>query len=247
LIYNYQILVEYDGTQFVGWQSQKNGISIQETIEKVIKKLLKKKITIIGSGRTDKGVHALKQSANFKVNYKIKDELKFIKSLNFFLFKKSISIIDLKKKNINFHARYSAKKRYYKYYITNREAPTTLKKNRSWHIRKPLDINIMKKGAELLKKNKDFSTFRASTCSAKSPIKTLEKITIIKKNNDIEICFVSKSFLQNQVRSMVGCLKYLAEKKWTLKKFRQVINSKKRFNCAPPAPAQGLYLDKIKY
>ena len=105
----------------------------------------------------------------------------------------------------------------------------------------------MKKGAQALKKIKDFSTFRASSCSAKSPIKTLERVTIIKKKNIIKICFVSKSFLQNQVRSMVGCLKYLAEKKWNLKKFKKIINSRQRSSCAPPAPAHGLYLTKIKY
>ena len=105
----------------------------------------------------------------------------------------------------------------------------------------------MKKGAKEIKKLRNFSTFRASSCSAKSPIKTLDEIIIIKKNDIIEIRFFSKSFLQNQVRSMVGCLKYLAEKKWSIKKFKEVINSKKRSNCAPPAPAHGLYLSKIKY
>ena len=146
-----------------------------------------------------------------------------------------------------FHSRFSATKRSYKYFIINREAPTVLNKNRAWHIRKKLDINLMKKGAKVLSEIKDFSTFRASSCSAKSPIKKLEKIKITKKYNKIEILFISKSFLQNQVRSMVGCLKYLAENKWTLKKFKQIALSKKRSNCAPPAPAHGLYLAKIKY
>jgi len=247
LKYNYQLLIEYEGTKYVGWQFQKNGLSVQEAIEKTIKKLIKKKITLLGSGRTDAGVHALEQSANFKTNYKIIDKISFIKSLNFFLFKKGISILDLKKRNILFHSRYSAKKRSYKYLIINREIPSVLRKKRLWHVRKKLDISLMKKGAIELKKIKDFSTFRASSCSAKSPLKTLEKATIVKRKDLIEICFVSESFLQNQVRSMVGCLKYLAEKKWTLKKFKEVIAAKKRSKCAPPAPAHGLYLFKIRY
>ena len=179
--YNYQLLIEYDGTNSVGWQFQKNGLSIQESIEKAVKKLIKKKINLIGSGRTDAGVHALEQSANFKSDYKIKDKVIFINSLNFFLFKKSISILDLKKKSKSFHSRYDAKKRCYTYVITNRNAPSVLKIKRTWHIKKRLDINEMKKGAQALKKIKDFSTFRASSCSAKSPIKTLERVTIIKK------------------------------------------------------------------
>lgn len=105
----------------------------------------------------------------------------------------------------------------------------------------------MRKGANILKKTKDFSTFRASSCSAKSPIKKLEKVKIDKINESIKITFVSKSFLQQQVRSMVGCLKYLGEKKWTLNNFKKATNSKKRSNCAPPAPPHGLYLAKVKY
>jgi tRNA pseudouridine38-40 synthase len=247
LIRNYQLLIEYDGTKFVGWQIQKNGLSVQEIIEKIIKKIIKKKISLIGSGRTDAGVHALEQSANFKTEYEIKNKKIFINSLNFFLSRNSISILDIKKRSNLFHARFSALRRSYKYIIINREAPLVLKKNRAWHLKKTLDVDLMKRGAKVLNKIKDFSTFRASSCSAKSPIKTIEKIKIIKKKEKIELIFVSKSFLQNQVRSMVGCLKYLGEKKWSLKKFKKVAISKKRDNCAPPAPAHGLYLSKIKY
>ena len=202
---------------------------------------------MVGSGRTDAGVHAIEQSAHFKTNYKIKDKRNFIKSLNFFLSKYDVSILKIKKKSNNFHSRFSAKKRTYKYLIINREAPLILEKTRAWSLRKKLDINLMKKGADILRKNKDFSTFRSSSCSAKSPIKTLEKVKIVKLKNRIEILFVSQSFLQNQVRSMVGCLKLLGEKKWTISKFKQVTKSKKRVNCAPPAPAHGLYLTKINY
>tara|TARA_Y100001960_G_scaffold242855_1_gene256874 strand:+ start:1799 stop:2539 length:741 start_codon:yes stop_codon:yes gene_type:complete len=243
----YQILIEYVGTSFVGWQIQKKGKSIQKTVQSILSKLLKEKIILFGSGRTDAGVHAMEQSAHFDVKNKIQNIDKTIKSLNFFLNDKMISIIKIKKKNVNFHARYSAKERVYVYYIQNRISPSTLNKEREWHIRKKLDINLIKKGSKKLIGTHDFSTFRASNCSAKSPVRTINKIAVTKSKNYIKLKFKSKSFLKNQVRSMVGCLKYLGEKKWDLKKFENVFIKKDRKKVAPPAPACGLYLEKIIY
>ena len=243
----YQILIEYDGSNFAGWQIQKNAKTIQGEIQKIIKKILKTKIVLHGSGRTDKGVHAIEQSAHFKIDFEIINKEKFLKSLNFFLNKKNISILSLMKRNSYFHARYSAKKRVYKYVIINRPASLVLKKNHAWHVEKKLDINLIVKGGKLLKGTKDFSTYRAASCNAKSAIKTLENIKIKNNQNKIEIFFTSKSFLQQQVRSMVGCLKYLGEKKWTLNKFKEVMTAKRRAGCAPPAPPSGLFLMKIKY
>ena len=243
----YQILIEYVGTSYVGWQIQKKGNSIQKTVQLALSRLLKEKIKIYGSGRTDAGVHALEQSAHFDIKNKIQNIDRTIKSLNFFLNNKMISIIKIKKKNINFHARHSAKKRIYLYIIQNRLSPSTINKDREWHIRKKLDINLIKKGAKNLIGTHDFSTFRASNCSAKSPIRTINEILVSKSKNQIKLKFKSKSFLKNQVRSMVGCLKYLGEKKWDLRKFKDVINNKNRKEVAPPAPACGLYLEKIIY
>ena len=135
----------------------------------------------------------------------------------------------------------------YKYIIINRISRPALENNRGWHIIKKLDLVVMKKGAKKLLGTKDFSTFRASSCRAKSPIKTMKFVKIRTYKNKIEIEFRSQSFLQQQVRSMVGCLKYLGEKKWSLKKFEDVIKSKKRIFCAPPAPPQGLFLSRIIY
>jgi len=245
--HNYQIIIEYDGTKFVGWQYQKNGISVQEILEKKLKKVLKQKVKIIGAGRTDAGVHAFKQSANFNINKKIQNFKIFLNSINFFLNDYSISIIDIKKKKLNFHSRYSAKERIYEYKITNRYSSLALDKKRTWLVKKRIDINLLKKGAKILTGKHDFSTFRASSCTAKSPIKKINNIKVTKRTKCITIQFRSKSFLQNQVRSMVGCLKYLSCKKWNLKKFRKVLISKDRKLCAPPAPACGLYLVKIIY
>ena len=244
---NYLIKIEYEGTNFVGWQSQKNGKSIQDTIEVVLKKIFKTKIRIIGAGRTDKGVHAFSQHANFLTKKKIENKRIFLESANFFLKKKLISILDIKKKSDNFHARHDAKLRTYEYLIINRQGSLAINKNRAWHVKKKIDLNLIKKGAKLLEGTHDFSTFRSAHCSAKSPIKKMNKVKITKTKNLIKIKFSSKSFLQNQVRSMVGCLHYLSTYKWSFNDFKKAFESKKRINCAPPAPACGLYLFKIKY
>ncbi len=243
----YQILIEYSGCNFRGWQVQKKGKTVQGLIQEKISKLLKKKITIYGAGRLDSGVHALEQSAHFDFDIEIKKKNKFLKSINYFLRKDNVVILALKKKSSNFHARYSAKMRVYNYIIINRLSEPILEKNRGWHIIKKLDLNIMKRGAKKLVGTKDFSTFRASSCRAKSSVKTMKLVKIKSLKNKIEIEFRSQSFLQHQVRSMVGCLKYLGEKKWSLKKFEDVMKSKERNLCAPPAPPEGLYLTKVIY
>ena len=243
----YKIKIEYDGTPFVGWQFQKNGQSIQEVLQKAIFNFSKEKVVVTGAGRTDSGVHALEQSAHFDIKNKIKNIEKLVKSLNFFLNPKMISIINIKKKNLNFHARHSAKERSYLYLIQNRISPSTINNKREWHIRKKLDLNLIKKGSKKLIGTHDFSTFRASNCNANSPIRTLNDVFVIKSKTQIKLKFKSKSFLKNQVRSMVGCLKYLGEKKWNLKKFQNIIVMKDRKKVAPPAPACGLYLEKIIY
>ena len=246
-MFTYQINVEYLGTNFVGWQIQKNGLSVQEVLEKALSKFLKEKIRVIGSGRTDAGVHASEQSAHFKTTHKIIDKNTFINSINFFLSKYPVSILDIKKRQDDFHARHSANERVYEYCIINRKSSLVLEKNKAWHIKKKLNVKIMKKGADILKGTHNFSTFRASSCQAKSPVKTIKNATIKKTNNRIILTFKSKSFLQQQVRSMVGSLKYLGEGKWNLDDFKKAFLSRKRKMCAPPAPAHGLYLTKIKY
>ncbi len=243
----YQILIEYVGTNYNGWQVQRKGKTIQGKIQNTISKIFKEKINIIGSGRTDSGVHALEQSAHFDTNTKIKDSYKFLKSVNHFLSRYGISILDIKKKKPTFHARYSAKARIYKYVILNRKSGSVLKNKRCWHIIKKLNLGMMKKGAKKLIGTKDFSTFRSSSCSAKTPVRTIKSIKFLTKKDIIEIEIRAQSFLQNQVRSMVGCLKYVGENKWSIKKFDKIIKSKKRINCAPPAPAEGLYLTKVIY
>ena len=246
-MFRYQIIIEYDGTNHSGWQAQKNAKSIQKEIEKILSKILKTKVIINGSGRTDAGVHSKNQSAHFDHKKLISNKYKLITSVNYFLNKKNISIKKIIKKNTSFHARYSAKEREYEYIILNRDAPPILDKNKVWYLRSKLDIKLLKKASKKLIGTHNFNAFRSTNCQAKSPIRTLKKIKILKKDEKIIFILRSKSFLKNQVRSIIGCLKYVGEKKWTIKNLEKVLKSKNRNYCAPPAPAQGLYLSKIIY
>jgi len=245
-VQRYKIKIEYDGTLFVGWQFQKNGTSIQEVLQKAIFNFSKEKVVVTGAGRTDTGVHALAQVAHFDLKKKIKKK-NFLPGINQHIGNKPVTVLKINKTSKKFHARFDAKKRTYQYTIINRQSPLALQKNKAWHIRKKLNVKAMKKGAKLLLGTHDFSTFRASSCGAKSPIKSMKKISIKKNKEKITFKFISKSFLQQQVRSMVGCIKYLGEGKWKFDDFKRVFRSKNRQNCAPPAPSCGLYLTKISY
>tara|TARA_Y100000590_G_scaffold469012_1_gene654399 strand:- start:222 stop:959 length:738 start_codon:yes stop_codon:yes gene_type:complete len=242
----YKIKIEYDGTPFVGWQFQKNGLSIQKVLQDAIFSFSQEHVVVTGAGRTDSGVHALTQVAHFDLEKKI-DKKKFLLGVNQHIGNKPVTILHVKKTKKNFHARFNAKKRTYQYVIINRQSPLALQKNKAWHIRKKLNIKAMKMGAKLLKGTHDFSTYRAASCQAKSPIKTLKKISIKNKGDRVFLKFTSKSFLQQQVRSMVGCIKFLGEGKWNLKDFKKSFKSKSRLKCAPPAPSCGLYLKNISY
>ena len=242
----YKIKIEYDGTPFVGWQFQKNGLSVQEVLQKAIFNFSNEKVIITGAGRTDSGVHAYEQVAHFDLKKKI-EKKKFLPGINNHISNKSIAILKINKTSKKFHARFDAKKRTYQYVIINRQSPLAIQKNKAWHIKKKLNIKVMKKGAKFLLGTHDFSTFRSSSCGARSPIKTMEKISVSKIKDKIILKFTSKSFLQQQVRSMVGCIKYLGDSKWNLDDFKKSFKSKKRIKCAPPAPACGLYLTHIKY
>ena len=242
----YKIKIEYEGTPFVGWQFQKNGQSVQEVLQEAIFNFSGEKVIVTGAGRTDSGVHALAQVAHFNLKKKIK-KINLLPAINQNIGDKPVTVLKINKTNKKFHARFDAKKRTYQYIIINRQSPLTLQKNKAWHVRKKLDIKAMKKGAKLLLGTHDFSTFRASSCEAKSPVKTMENISIKKNKEKITFQFTSRSFLQHQVRSMVGCIKYLGDGKWNLANFRKSFQSKNRKKCAPPAPACGLYLKNVSY
>jgi len=239
-------IVEYDGTHFVGWQRQLNGRSVQEAIEQAIEKVAEKKITIFGAGRTDAGVHAVHQVFHFDFNKDI-DAKKITDALNFHLKNESISILKTELVTDDFDARRDAKLRIYKYVIINRDSPLSIEKDRAWQLKIKLDEEKMNDAAQNLIGIHDFTTFRSASCGAKSPVKTMQKINIFRKDDYIYSYFESQSFLQHQVRSMMGCIKLVGENKWTKKDLLDALNSKNRSKCAPPAPAAGLYLENIIY
>ena len=239
-------IAEYDGTHFVGWQRQINGKSVQETIEDAIEKLAEKKITIFGAGRTDAGVHAVHQVFHFDFDKDI-DAKKITEALNFHLKNNSISILKTEFVHNDFDSRRDAKLRIYKYIIINRDSPLSIEKDRAWQIKTHLDEKNMYDAAQILVGTHDFTTFRAASCGAKSPIKTMEKINIFRKDDYIYSYFESQSFLQHQVRSMMGCIKLVGENKWSKNDLIDALNFKDRSKCAVPAPAAGLYLDNIIY
>jgi len=239
-------IVEYDGTNFVGWQRQINGKSVQETIEDAIEKLAEKKITIFGAGRTDAGVHAVHQVFHFDFDKDI-DTKKITEALNFHLKNNYISILKKELVNNDFDSRRDAKLRIYKYIIINRDSPLSIEKDRAWQIKINLDEKNMNDAAQVLVGTHDFTTFRAASCGAKSPMKTMEKINIFRRDEYIYSYFESQSFLQHQVRSMMGCIKLVGENKWSKQDLIDALNFKNRSKCAVPAPAAGLYLENIIY
>ena len=244
-MFNYKITIEYDGTNYVGWQRQDNGISIQEAIEIAISKLTGEKVSIFGAGRTDAGVHALGQVANFnlKKNFKIEN---IRDGLNQYLRPQPIAILEADLVDQDFHSRFSAKKRTYKYVLTNRRAPLTINKNKSWSIFKKLNMSIMQNEAKYFFGQHDLDAFRSAHCQSKTALKTIDNITILKKYNDIIITVSAKSFLHSQVRIMVGTLVEIGKGRIT-KSIKNIIEEKKRSQAGITAPACGLYLVKVEY
>jgi len=246
----YKIHVEYEGTNLVGWQRQKNGISVQEILENALFKLTGEKKIVQGAGRTDAGVHALNQVAHFDIIKKIKTDA-IRDGLNFHiknLYKKvKISVLKCKKTNKNFNARFDAKERTYLYKILDRRSPPAIQNKKIWHVKKKLDEKLMKKAAKVLEGKHDFTSFRSTDCQAKSPVKTINSLKIIRKSSEIEIWIKAKSFLHNQVRIIAGTLMMVGKAKWKKKDVENALKAKKRGAAGQTAPAYGLFLFSVKY
>ena len=244
----YKIVIEYDGTDLLGWQKQLDGPSVQEYLEKAIYGFLQQTTEVYGAGRTDAGVHALAQVAHFDLESPV-DEFKIREAMNAHLrtMEAPVSILNVEAVGDDFNARFSAKGRSYIYRITNRRAPLVLDKNRSWWVYVPLDVEKMREGAKFLLGNHDFSSFRATKCQAKSPIKTLDKIDIEQNGENITFYVEARSFLHHQVRNMVGTLKMVGDGHLKPEDIKNILESKDRTKAGPTAPAQGLYLSKIMY
>ena len=242
----WKITVEYDGSVFVGWQRQTNGLSVQEAIESAITGFTGETITLHGAGRTDSGVHALSQTAHFDLA-KATDPDTVRDALNHHLKRRAVSILTAEAVTEDFHARFSAKRRDYLYRILNRRAPSALDHGRVWHVARPLDADAMHRAAQSLVGNHDFSSFRALRCQAKSPVKTLDRIEVSRSGDEIHISTQARSFLHNQVRILTGTLKLVGEGAWTEDQVYTALEAKDRPAAGPTAPPDGLYLTKVVY
>ena len=246
----YKLTIEYNGTNFIGWQKQKKGFSIQGTVEKAAKNFLQSEVDLTVAGRTDSGVHAEAQVAHLDIFKKLKIK-NILFGLNFYLSKEKfgeyISIKKVNKVDSNFNARFGAKKKTYKYKIYNNESRSPMHAHNTWWVSQKLNIVDMKKASKYLLGKHDFSSFRASGCQALSPIKTLDKIAIIKKKNIITLTFTARSFLYNQVRIMTGTLKDVGSGLISPVALKRILQKKKRSSSGVTAPSKGLTLYKVYY
>ena len=242
----YKITLEYDGTNYVGWQRQENGNSIQAAIEKAIEKLTLEKAVVFGAGRTDAGVHAKGQVAHFdiKKNFTI-DNIR--DGLNQHLRPQPISIIKVEKVTEEFHARFSANYRIYEYLIVNRRSPLTIEKNRAWIVFKKLNLDKMQKESSYFIGKHDFNAFRSINCQSSSSIKTIDSFDTHVQDENIRIKVKAKSFLHSQVRIMVGTLVDIGKGKISSISIKDIINNKDRNKAGVTAPACGLYLIEVGY
>lgn len=242
----YRIIIEYDGTPFVGWQTQAVGRSIQSSLTDAIRKLTGEDVVVRGAGRTDAGVHALGQVAHFDLAREW-PAFKIREGLNYHLKPDPIVIIEADIVDAGFDARFSATARHYLYRMLSRRAPPALTRNRVWWVQKPLDVAAMAEAATHLLGRHDFTTFRAAGCQARSPVKTLDVLTVEQVRDEIEIRASARSFLHHQVRSFVGSLKHVGEGRWTPHDMKAALEACDRSRCGALAPSRGLYLVRVDY
>ena len=242
----YKLTLDYDGTPFVGWQMQANGASVQGRLAEAIKSFSGEEAIPRGAGRTDAGVHALGQVAHFDLVENWPDD-KVRDALNAVLRPDPISVLFCEHVATDFDARFSATVRQYLYRIIDRRSPLALERMRAWGVFRPLDAKAMDEAAQVLVGYHDFTTFRSTECQADSPEKTLDRLTASRNGEIIRVEASARSFLHNQVRSMVGSLKLVGEGKWSAAGLRAALAAKDRARCGPVAPAHGLYLVKVDY
>ena len=242
----YKLTIEYDGTPFVGWQSQDNGISVQAALTDAIAAFTGERVTVNSAGRTDAGVHALGQVAHVDLA-KAWDVETVRDAINFHLRPRLVAVRSAEAAAPDFDARFSAVKRHYLYRIANRRADLTLDQNRAWRVPRPLDAEAMHAAAQRLIGRHDFTTFRAAECQAKSPVKTLDRLDVERAGEEIRITASARSFLQHQVRSMVGSLVHVGEGKWSVGDLAAALAARDRTACGQVAPPQGLYLVRVEY
>jgi len=242
----YKLTVEYDGSDLVGWQRQKNGLSVQEILESALQRFSGASVVVHGAGRTDAGVHALGQTAHVDLARDY-EPLEILGALNFHVRPAAVAVLAVERVAESFDARRSARGRTYLYRIVNRRAPLAIERGRAWHIGPELDAAVMHRAAQLLLGRHDFTTFRDSLCQAKSPVKTLGRLDVERVGEEIRITAEARSFLHHQVRNMVGTLKLVGAGKWREADVASALAARDRTKGGPTAPAEGLYLVAVAY
>ena len=242
----FKLIIEYDGTPFVGWQVQDKGVSLQGAIAAAVAAFSGETVPVQGAGRTDAGVHALGQVAHVDLTKdwnvdNVRD------ALNFHLRPQPIAVLAAERVAADFDARFSATKRHYLYRIANRRADLALDVNRAWRIGRPLDAEAMHGAAQRLIGKHDFTTFRAAECQAKSPVKTLDRLDVTRSGEELHVTAVARSFLHHQVRSIVGSLVHVGEGKWSADDLTAALAARDRARCGQVAPPKGLYLVRVEY
>jgi tRNA pseudouridine38-40 synthase len=242
----YKLTLEYDGSALVGWQRQKNGLSVQEVLETAVTHFCGGSVVVHGAGRTDSGVHATGQVAHLDL---VRDcePLEILGALNHHAKPAAVAVLAVERVAGNFDARRSARGRAYLYRIVNRRAPLALERGRAWHVGPELDAGAMHAAAQLLLGKHDFTTFRDSLCQAKSPVKTLDRLDVTRAGEEIRIVAEARSFLHHQVRNMVGTLKLVGAGKWREADVIAALAARDRREGGPTAPPEGLYLVRVVY
>lgn len=242
----WRLVIEYDGGDFVGWQHQDNGRSVQETLEEAIHSFAQETVTVHGAGRTDSGVHALGQVAHFDL-LREADEATVRDALNYHLNPHLVTVLDAAAVDRDFHARFSATGRRYQYRILNRRAPPAVERGRVWHVPTKLDWTAMNEAGQTLTGRHDFTSFRAAVCQSDSPVKTLDELNVERRADNVVIEAHARSFLHNQVRIIVGTLRLVGEGKWRAADVREALAARDRARAGPTAPPDGLYLTRVDY
>jgi tRNA pseudouridine38-40 synthase len=242
----YRIRIEYDGTPFFGWQRQAQGASVQGALEEALLRFSGEQAGVRGAGRTDAGVHALGQVAHFDLA-KSWEPFRVREAMNFHLKPAPVVVLDCEAAADDFDARFSATARHYRYRILARRAPPALERDRVWWVPVTLDAAAMDAAAKTLLGRHDFTTFRAAQCQAKSPLRTLDRLDVARQGEEIVIEASARSFLHNQVRSMVGSLKLVGEGKWRARDLKAALEARDRAACGAVASASGLYLVRVEY
>lgn len=242
----FKLTIEYDGRPYSGWQRLPDGPSVQGALEEAIEKLTGEKTDVIGSGRTDSGVHALAQVAHVDIEKTI-EPWKLVDALNALIRPHPISVLQAEEAAPDFHARFDAVRRVYLYSILNRRAPAALARGFVWRLANELDADAMQAAAQRLLGKHDFTTFRDSHCQAKSPVKTLDRCDVIRVEDTVQVWCEARSFLHRQVRSIVGTLVEVGLGKMTADDVTAALEAKDRARCGPVAPSDGLFLTRVDY